>query len=189
MLFRSPRPPPCAPPPPAPAPRAPWASAAAGAACAKAEDASLIIRATAIATLVHIILFREAMVISRNRLVVWVTCGDIHDAAVRPRNRLEGDEGTSLRPCWSSSSVFRFVVGRGPRKHHLAVQRDRPGICQERAILREIPVHDDLVAKLERVPCPPTPQLGGADSLLLRSGDDGSSTCGSPDSSDDRAAT
>src|SRR5580704_16790602 len=66
------RPPPCAPPPPAPAPAPPWVGAAAGAApadCAKAEDGSLIVRATAIATLVHIIPFREAMAISRYRLV------------------------------------------------------------------------------------------------------------------------
>src|SRR2546426_231360 len=63
---RPPRPPPCAPPPPGPAPRPPWAGAAAGAAppaCAKAEDGSLNVRATAIATPVHIILFRDAIAI------------------------------------------------------------------------------------------------------------------------------
>jgi hypothetical protein len=48
---RPPRPPPCAPPPP-------WAGAAAGA-CAKVEDGVLIVRATAIATLVPKI-FRRA---------------------------------------------------------------------------------------------------------------------------------
>src|SRR5437773_350892 len=52
---RPPRPPPCAPPPPAPA-APPWAGAAAGGAapraCAMAEDGTLIVRATAIATLV-----------------------------------------------------------------------------------------------------------------------------------------
>src|SRR5262245_16409309 len=59
-----PRPAPC-PPPPGAAPRppwAPWAGAASGApppACAKAEDGT-IVRAAAIATVVHIITFREA---------------------------------------------------------------------------------------------------------------------------------
>src|SRR6185295_12492019 len=80
-----------APPPPGPAPRPPWAGAGAGAAppaCAKA-DGSLIVRATATATPVHIIPFREAMAISRYRLVGRVTSGDIHDLAVRSRNRLE----------------------------------------------------------------------------------------------------
>src|SRR5262245_43080242 len=51
---RPPRPPPCAPAPPAPA-APPWAGAAPGAApraCAMAEDGALIVRATAIATLV-----------------------------------------------------------------------------------------------------------------------------------------
>src|SRR5262245_61213987 len=60
---RPPRPPPCAPPPPAPAPP-PWAGAAAGAApraCALTEDGALIVRATAIATLVPKILRRTAM--------------------------------------------------------------------------------------------------------------------------------
>src|SRR5262245_4203382 len=59
---RPPRPPPCAPPPPAPAPRPPWAGAAPGAAppaCAKAEDGTQIVRATAIATLVPKIFFRR----------------------------------------------------------------------------------------------------------------------------------
>src|SRR5580765_4711349 len=52
---RPPRPPPCPPPPPAPAPRPAWAGVAAGAApacCALAGDGALIVRATAIATLV-----------------------------------------------------------------------------------------------------------------------------------------
>src|SRR3989442_12524347 len=63
---RPPRPPPCAPPPPAPAPRPPWAGAAAAAAppaCAMAEDGALIVRATAIATLVPKIFRRTAMMI------------------------------------------------------------------------------------------------------------------------------
>src|SRR5215470_1408371 len=64
-----PRPAPCPPPPPGAAPRppwAPWAGAAAVAppACAKAEDGTLIVRAAAIATLVHVITFREAMAFS-----------------------------------------------------------------------------------------------------------------------------
>src|SRR5215831_12102724 len=65
-----PRPAPCPPPASGAAPRppwAPWAGAAAGAAppaCARAEDGSLIVRATAIAALVHIIPFKEAMAIS-----------------------------------------------------------------------------------------------------------------------------
>src|SRR5215468_5125430 len=75
---RPPRPPPCAPPPPAPAPRPPWAGAAAGAApraCAMAEDGSLIVRATAIATLVPNIVRRTAMMIPLY-LVVWAAGGD-----------------------------------------------------------------------------------------------------------------
>src|SRR5712671_6727311 len=51
---RPPRPPPCAP-PPAPAPRPSWAGAAGDAApraCALAEDGTVIVKATAIATLV-----------------------------------------------------------------------------------------------------------------------------------------
>src|SRR5262249_56997876 len=63
---RPPRPPPCAPAPPAPAPRPSWAGAAAGAApraCAMAEDGALIVRATAIATLVPKIFRRTAMMI------------------------------------------------------------------------------------------------------------------------------
>src|SRR4029450_7154789 len=80
-----PRPPPGAPPTPGPAPRPSWAGVAAGAppACAKAEDGALIVRATAIATPVHIIPFREAMAISRSRLVVRVPGGNIHDGALQ----------------------------------------------------------------------------------------------------------
>src|SRR5262245_57139240 len=61
-----PRPPPPAPSAPfGPAPRAPWAGAAGAApACAKTQDGALIIRAAAIATHVHHILFREAIAIS-----------------------------------------------------------------------------------------------------------------------------
>src|SRR5713101_9327322 len=108
---RPPRPPPCAPPAPAPAPRPPWVGGAAGAAppaCAKAEDGSLIVRATAIATLVHIIPFREAMAISRYRLVVRVTRGYIHDLAVRPRNRLEESQRTPV-PCRDELRGQRFA--------------------------------------------------------------------------------
>src|SRR5215471_14293878 len=59
---RPPRPPPCAPPPPAPAPRPAWAGVAAGAAppaCALAEEGALIVRATAIATIVQKIFRRR----------------------------------------------------------------------------------------------------------------------------------
>src|SRR5215831_11377315 len=52
---RPPRPPACAPAPPAPAPGPSWAGAVAGAAprsCAMAEDGAIIVRVTAIATLV-----------------------------------------------------------------------------------------------------------------------------------------
>src|SRR6516165_1379137 len=59
---RPPRLPPCVPPPPAPAPRSPWAGAAAGA-CAMADDDALIVRATAIATLVPKI-FRRTVISS-----------------------------------------------------------------------------------------------------------------------------
>src|SRR6185369_13030767 len=98
------RPAPCPPPPPGPAPRppcAPSAGAPAGAtppACAKAEDGTLIVRTAAIATPVHIITFREAMEISRSRLVVRVTRGDIQDLAVRPGNRLEKSQWIPV-PC------------------------------------------------------------------------------------------
>src|SRR5437773_2804601 len=105
-----PRPPPCAPPPPAPAPRPPWAGAAAGAAppaCAKA-DGSLIVRATATATPVHIIPFREAMAISRYRLVGRVPRGDVHHGAVRPRNRLEESQWTPV-PCRDELRGQRFA--------------------------------------------------------------------------------
>src|SRR6476469_8488307 len=77
---------------PRPRPCAGASAPAAGAApraCALDADGTLIMRVAAMATLVPIILFREAIVISRCGLVVRVTRGDIQDAAVRPRNRLE----------------------------------------------------------------------------------------------------
>src|SRR4030095_10623983 len=83
------------------APRAPPA-------CAKAEDGALIVRATAIATPVHIIPFREAIAISRSRLVVRVTGGNIHDGAVRPRNRLEESQWTPV-PCRNELRGQRFA--------------------------------------------------------------------------------
>src|SRR4029453_15481333 len=90
--------PPGAPPPPGPAPRPSWTGAAAGAppACAKAEDGALIVRATANATPVQIIPFQEAIAISHSRLVVRGTSGNIHDGAVRPRNRLEESQWTPV---------------------------------------------------------------------------------------------
>src|SRR5215510_6130662 len=62
-----PRPPPGAPAPFGPGP--PWAGAAAGAApaCAKTEDEAPIVRAAAIATHVHMVLFRDDIVISSPR--------------------------------------------------------------------------------------------------------------------------
>src|SRR5438094_5186671 len=108
------RPPPCAPAPPGPAPRSPWAGVAAGAApraCAKAEDGAPIVRAAAIATPVHIILFREAIVISsrgRGPLIVGVTRGDIQDGAVRPRNRLEESQWIPV-PCGDELRGQRFT--------------------------------------------------------------------------------
>src|SRR5438105_9818204 len=77
-----PRPPPCAPPPPAPAPRPPWAGAAPGA-WALDRDGTPIMRVATIAPRVHIILFREAIVISRYRVLVPVAGGDIGHASVR----------------------------------------------------------------------------------------------------------
>src|SRR6516225_8904964 len=75
---RPPRPPPCAPPPPALAPGPPWAGAAAGA-CAMVEDGALIVRATAIATLVPRI-FRRTVISSpflfkvvRVTAEIWIT--------------------------------------------------------------------------------------------------------------------
>ena len=53
-------------------------------------------RVATIATLVHIILFREAIVISRYRLVVRVTGGDIDHASVRHRHRLEESQRTAV---------------------------------------------------------------------------------------------
>src|SRR6516165_371900 len=72
--------PPCVPPPSAPAPRPPWAGAAAGA-CAMAEDDALIVRATAIATLVPKI-FRRTVISSPFLFkVVRVTGGDLVHAS------------------------------------------------------------------------------------------------------------
>src|SRR4029453_8961676 len=83
--------PPGAPPPPGPAPRTSWTGAAAGAPPPrpKGGGGALVVRATANATPVQIIPFREAIAISPSRLVVRVTGGNIHDGAVRPRHRLE----------------------------------------------------------------------------------------------------
>src|SRR5215469_8685883 len=72
---RPPRPPPCAPLPP-------WAGAAAGA-CAMAEDGALIVRATAIATLVPKI-FRRTVISSPFLFkVVRVTGGNLDHASIR----------------------------------------------------------------------------------------------------------
>src|SRR5271155_720531 len=73
---RPPRPPPCPPPPPA------WAGAAAGA-CAIAEGGALIVRATAIATLVPKI-FRRTVISSPFLFkVVRVTGGNLDHASIR----------------------------------------------------------------------------------------------------------
>src|SRR5438067_2072834 len=111
------RPPPCAPAAPGPAPRSPWAGVAAGAApraCAKTEDDAPIVRAAAIATPVHIIFFREAMAISRSRLVVGVTVRDAQNGAVRPRNRLEESQGIPV-PCRDELRGQRFADFEGIR--------------------------------------------------------------------------
>src|SRR5215213_2176078 len=86
-----PRPPrPC----PAGCPAAcPPAAGAAPRSWAPARDGTPIMRAATIATRVHIVLFREAILISRYRSVVRIARGDSHDGAIRPRNRLEESQG------------------------------------------------------------------------------------------------
>src|SRR4029453_7289786 len=142
-----PRPPPGAPPTPGPAPRPSWAGAAAGAppACAKAEDGALIVRATAIATPVHIIPFREAIAISRSRLVVRVTGGNIHDGAVRPRNRLEESQWTPV-PCRDELRGQRF-----PTLERIRTDFADPAIGERRGRAgRERPVGRRAVGVLHR---------------------------------------
>src|SRR5262245_11279839 len=107
-----PRPPPCAPPPPAPAPR-PWAGAAAGAAppaCALAMDGALIVRATAIATLVPRNFCRNFMMIplisywlraialafAPLMLVVRVTGGNLDHASIRHDDGFEESQRTAV---------------------------------------------------------------------------------------------
>src|SRR5262245_49636290 len=93
---RPPRPPPCAP-PPAPAPRPAWAGAPAGAApvcCAKAEDGTLIVRATAIATLVPRIFGRTTMM--PPCLVVRVTGGNLDHASIRHDDGFEEAQRTAV---------------------------------------------------------------------------------------------
>src|SRR5688500_1227365 len=65
-------------------------------------------RAATMATLVRIILFREAIAISRYGLVVRVTGGDVQDAAVRPRNRLEEPQWIPV-PCRDELRGHRFA--------------------------------------------------------------------------------
>src|SRR5215203_7422528 len=57
-----------------------------------------IMSVATIATYVHIRFCREAIVISRSRLVSRATGGDIQHAAVRPRDRLEESQWTPV-PC------------------------------------------------------------------------------------------
>src|SRR5215469_9812047 len=76
---RPPRPP-ARPPPTAPAPRPPGPSSAAPPACAKAEDGSLTVRATAIAILIPKIFRKTAMMIPLLCLVVQVAGVDLYDA-------------------------------------------------------------------------------------------------------------
>src|SRR5262249_15698389 len=94
---RPPRPP-CAPPPPAPAPRPPpCAGAPAGAApvcCAKAEDGTLIVRATAIATLVPRIFGRTTMM--PPCLVVRVTGGNLDHPSIRHDDGFEEAQRTAV---------------------------------------------------------------------------------------------
>src|SRR5262245_37580907 len=101
---RPPRPPPCAPPPPATAPRPSWAGAAAGSApraCAMAEDGALIVRTTAIATLVAKIFRRNSMMIPlmhslRSCLVVRVTGGNLDHASIRHDDGFEEAQRTAV---------------------------------------------------------------------------------------------
>src|SRR6185503_14265876 len=86
------------PPPPPPCAGA-WAPAGpAPCACALDRDGRLIMSVAMIATHVHLSIFREAIMISRSRLVCRATRGDIQDGAVRPSNRLEESQWSPV-PC------------------------------------------------------------------------------------------